>query len=89
MATIYIQTPQREVAVESGKPVLVRWKSKNKQRPGVSVGVGWLLPGEKPHTVKLVHSAFQTYDQVEQEYPSSWSIWTSSILEVHQLGRLK
>lgn len=87
--TIYIKTAQREFTIDQGKPVLVRWKSKNKSRPGTSVGLGWLLPGENRHTVKLVHSTFQTYDQVEQEYPASWTIWTSSILDIHEMRRTK
>ena len=83
--TIRIITQGREYVIPEGKPVIVKWKSKNKERRGVSTGIGWLLRGDKPHTFRLVHSAFQTWDKVEQEYPCSWTIWESQILDVHQV----
>lgn len=87
--TITIKTPEREYVIPEGKPVIVKWKSKNKERKGVSTGIGWLKRGEKPHTFLLVHSAFQTWDQVESEYPAKWTIWDSQILGITKLKGYK
>lgn len=84
-SVLSIATPLGTFSVPDGKPVIIRWKCKNKNRRGVSLGVGWLRRGEKPHTLRLVHSAFQTWDAVEQEYPASWTIWESSVLDVRLL----
>ena len=84
--TITIKTKEREYTIAEGKPAIVVWKSKNKSRQGTSPGVGWIIRGEKPHTIRLIHSCFQTWDKVEQEYPASWTIWDSQIIAVNALA---
>ena len=86
---LVIRTREREFTVPEGKPVIVQWKSKNKSRPGRSVGIGWIRRGEKPHTIELIHSAFQTWDQIEKEYPARWTIWETQVLEIHQLQSVR
>lgn len=82
---IVIKTASRTVEIPEGKPCIVQWKSKNKTRPGVSTAVGWVKRGERPGTILLVHSAFETYDRVEREYPAKWTIFLGSILSVTPL----
>ena len=84
--TILIRTKSREYIVQEGEPVIITWKSKNKTRQGLNTAVGWLMWGDRPHTVTLVHSCFQTWDKLEQEYPSKWTIWHSQILEIRPLA---
>ena len=85
MANITINTKTQVFTIPEGKPVIVKYKCKNKERQGTSTAIGWLKRGEKPHTFLLVHSAFQTWDKVEQEYPAKWTIWESSIVDIHQV----
>ena len=87
--TLTIRTKEREFVIPERKPVIIKWKATNKQRQGISTGIGWLLRGEKPHTFQLVHSAFQTWDKVEQEYPCTWTIWESQIIDVHQVQAVR
>ena len=87
--TVVIKTPEKEYVLPEGKPCIIKWKAKNKERKGVSTGIGWLKRGEKPHTFLLVHSAFQTWDKVEQEYPAKWTIWESSIVDIHQVKAIQ
>lgn len=89
METLFIKTRGREFSIPSGKPVIIQWKSKNKNRPGQSTGIGWLKRGAKPHTLELVHSCFNTWDGVEAEYPSRWTIWESQILNILPLKGVK
>lgn len=84
--TIVIKTKVREYNIPEGRPAIVVWKSKNKTRQGVSTAVGWIKHGEKPHTITLIHSCFQTWDKVEQEYPASWTIWDRSIIDIRPLS---
>ena len=84
--TITIKTKEHEYTIAEGKPAIVVRKSKNKSRQGTSTGVGWIIRGEKPHTIRLIHSCFQTWDKVEQEYPASWTIWDSQIIAVNALA---
>jgi len=84
---IIIKTPKREWTIPVGKPVRIQWKAKNKDRTGLCVGLGWIKRGEKPHTILLVHQTFSTWDAVETEYPSKWTIWESQILDIQVLGR--
>ncbi|MCQ2378018.1 MAG: hypothetical protein MJ016_02260 [Victivallaceae bacterium] len=86
MATLQIRTPTQTYTVIEGKPVLVQWKAKNKQRPGIGYGVGWIKRGEKPHSFLLIHSTFQTYDEIEREYPAKWTIWDSQVLCIKPLA---
>ena len=65
--------------------VMIRWKTKNKQRPGVGFAVGWVKSGVKPGSIEIIHSTFSTWDKVEQEYCSKWTIWKNSIMDVKQL----
>ena len=58
------------------------WKCKCKSRPGISCAIGWLKHGEQPGRIRLVHSAFQTYDRAEQEYPCAWDIFCGSIIDI-------
>lgn len=81
-----IRTKSREYQIPEGRPAIVSWKSKNKNRPGNSTAVGWIKRGEKPHTIQLIHSCFQTWDHVEQEYPASWTIWESQIIDILPLA---
>ena len=85
MSTIRVKTKVKEFTIPEGKPAIVIWKSKNKSRPGVSTAIGWLKHGEKPGTILLVHSAFQTYDKVEQDYPATWTIYHSAVLDIRPL----
>lgn len=85
MGTITIKTKVLEYCVPEGRPAIVIWKSKNKTRSGVSTAVGWIKRGDKPHTIHLIHSCFETWDKVEQEYPASWTIWESQIIGIHPL----
>ena len=70
----------QSVRIPEGKPVILKWKSKHRQRPGITTGVGWLKRGEKGKLL-FVHQAFITYDGVESEYASSWTIYPSNIIE--------
>lgn len=70
------------VDIPEGKPVRVCWKCKCKSRPGISCAIGWLKHGEQPGRIRLVHSAFQTYDRAEQEYPCAWDIFCGSIIDI-------
>lgn len=79
----------REWSVPSGKPVMIRYKTKNKTRSGVAVSLGWIMPGERPHTVTLVPSCFQTWDEIEKEYPFTRTIWSSSIEDIKILSSVK
>lgn len=88
MANLTITTKTQTYTIPEGKPAIVKWKSKNKERPGISTAIAWIKRGEKPHTFLLIHSCFQTYDKVEQEYPASWTIWESQILDIHQVAAL-
>ncbi|MBS1369758.1 MAG: hypothetical protein HPZ91_07345 [Lentisphaeria bacterium] len=85
--TIIIKTRQRSYEIPEGKPVLIRWKAKNKSRTGLCTGIGWIKPGENRHTIVLVHQAFCTWDGVETEYPSRWTIWTSQIIDIRMIGK--
>lgn len=84
--TITIKTKVREYNISEGRPAIVVWKSKNKSRQGYSTAVGWIKRGEKPHTIQLIHSCFQTWDHVEQEYPASWTIWYTQIIDIRILS---
>ncbi|WP_176013633.1 hypothetical protein [Victivallis sp. Marseille-Q1083] len=85
---IVIKTRQRSFTIPAGRPVLIRWECKNKSRPGVSVGIGWLKKGDRPHTVELVHQTFSTWDQAENEYASHWTIYESRIIDIRPLQRI-
>lgn len=89
MRTITVRTPEREYVIPEGKPCIIKWKAKNKERKGISTGIGWIKRGEKLHTILLVHSAFQTWDGVEAEYVSKWTIWESQIIEITKLAGVK
>lgn len=89
MNTIHVKTKNKEYHISAGKPVIVHWKAKNKTRAGESTAVGWIKPGEKPHTITLIHSCFQTHDKVEQEYTSSWTIWDTQIIDIRPLSAMK
>ena len=78
-----------DVNIPAGKPVLVQWQAKNRQRSGVSTAVGWLQPGEKPGSIQLVHSCFATHDQIEQEHTASWTVWMSSIRYIRVLQSVR
>lgn len=84
-----IKTRSKEYIVGEGKPVILVWRSKNKTRPGLSTAVGWLKRGENPHTVTLIHSCFQTWDKMEQEYPSKWTVWMSQIIDIRPLTAMR
>ena len=84
-----IRTKIKEFIVGEGKPVILVWKSKNKTRPGINTAVGWIKRGEQPHTITLIHSCFQTWDKMEQEYPSKWTVWESQILDLRPLSALR
>lgn len=85
--SLKIKTPIREYTIYEGRPVIVLWRSRNKTRRGFSTAVGWIKRGEKPHTILLIHSCFQTWDKVEQEYPASWTIWESQIINIRLLSK--
>lgn len=83
MENIVIKTSGREIRIPAGRPVLIRWKGKNKQRPGVNTAVGWIKPATgNSHAVELVHRAFSTWDKVENEYTCTWTIWHTQIIDV-------
>lgn len=82
---ITIKTPENQWQIPEGKPVMIRFKTKNKQRPGVGFALGWIKTGEKPGTVMVIHSTFNTWDKVEQEYPCKWTVYKSSIMDIKQL----
>lgn len=84
-STITVKLRDRDITVPEGKPVIVTWKSKNKQRPGKTVGVGWLKRGDSPAQLKLVQQTFATWDAAEQEYASQWNIYKSNILDLRLL----
>ena len=84
---IKIKTPKRTISVPEGKPVIIHWKAKNKSRSGLGMAMGWIRRGDDPNTVKVVHSTFQTWDKLESEYPASWTIWKSQILDIHVMKR--
>ena len=83
---IIIKTKAKTFNIPEGKPVIITWKSKNKSRQGYSTAVGWIKRGKDPHTVTLIHSCFQTWDKVEQEYPAAWTVWMSQIMEIRTLS---
>lgn len=85
MENITIKLPGKTVVIQEGKPCIVRWKGKNRSRPGICAAIGWIKRGERPGSIILVHSAFETYDRVEREYPAQWTIFYSSILSVSPL----
>ena len=85
MSNITVKTKVKEFTIPEGKPAIVVWKSKNKSRPGVSTAIGWVKRGEKPGTILLINSAFQTYDKVEQNYPAKWTIYHSTIIDIRPL----
>lgn len=89
METLIIRTRSREFSIPEGKPVIIQWKSKNKSRSGQSTGIGWLKRGEHPHTLELIHSCFKTWDDVEMEYPTRWTIWENQILNILPLRGIK
>lgn len=82
---IHIATKAKQFQIPEGRPVIINWKSKNKSRSGTSTAVGWIIPGDQPKTVKIVHSCFETWDKIEQEYQSSWTIWHSQIIDIRPL----
>lgn len=82
---IEITTKEKQFQIPEGRPVIITWKGKNKSRSGMSTAVGWIKHGEAPKTVKLVHSCFETWDKIEQEYQSSWTIWHSQIIDIRPL----
>lgn len=84
---VLVKTRSRDYEIPEGRPVLIRWKAKNKSRTGLCTGIGWLKPGGNRHTIELVHQAFCTWDGVETEYPSRWTIWMSQIIDIRILGR--
>lgn len=84
--TITIRTKAKTFQVLEGKPVILTWKTKNKSRQGFSTAVGWIKAGDNPHNFLLIHSCFQTWDQVEQEYPATWTIWESQIIDIRTLS---
>lgn len=84
---IRIRTPKRTYSVPEGRPVTIQWKAKNKSRSGICNALGWLKRGDRPHTVKIIHSTFQTWDKLESEYPATWTIWKSQILDIRILKR--
>lgn len=86
MEMLTIQTRRQKFIVPLGKPVICQWKSTNKSRKGISTAIGWIKQGEKPHTIHLIHSAFQTWDKVEQEYCAHWTVWASQILDIRPLS---
>ena len=86
---LVIRTREREFTVPSGKPVMIRYKTKNKTRSGIAVSLGWIMPGDRPHTVTLVPSCFQTWDEIEKEYPFTRTIWSSSIEDIKILSSVK
>ena len=87
--TITIRTGIREYRIPEGRPAIIAWRSKNKTRQGISTAVGWIKRGEKPNTIELVHSCFQTWDKVEQEYPSKWTIWEYRIIDIRPLAAVR
>lgn len=75
--------------IRENAPVIIKWSGKYKDRPGISTAIGWIKRGERPHTVLLVHSAFETHDQIEHDYPAKWTIFQSQILFIRELtGKL-
>ena len=84
---ITIKTPKRTYSVPEGRPVLIQWQAKHKGRTGVGVAVGWIKRGENAQTITLVHSTFQTWDRLQQEYPAKWTIWKSQIRDIRILKR--
>ena len=86
---ITVKLRSGDISVPEGKPVIVTWKSKNKQRPGKTVGVGWLKRGDSHAQLKLVQQTFATWDAAEQEYASQWNIYKSSILDIRLLTAAK
>lgn len=84
---IRIKTPTRSFIVPEGRPVIIQWKAKNKSRAGLGMAMGWIKRGDDPHTVKIIHSTFQTWDKLESEYPASWTIWKSQILDIRIMKR--
>ena len=86
MRSIIIRLADRQIAIAEGKPAIVVWKTKNKQRPGTATAVAWIKRGERPGELALIHSGFQTYDKVEQEYTSSWHIFERQLIDVRPLA---
>lgn len=86
MTEIRIKTQECEYLIPEGKPVMISWKAKNKSRPGINVGIGWVKRGEKPHTLELVHQTFSTWDKIENEYSCKWTIWMSQITDIRILS---
>ena len=86
MSMLSINVNHQAVTFPEGKPCIVTWKSKNKNRPGRSTGIGWIRRGEKPHSFEIIHSCFETWDEVEREYPARWTVWESQIISVIPLG---
>lgn len=83
-----LKLAQSTVEIPEGKPVLVRWKSKNKDRPGLNTGIGWIRRGENSHQIELIHRAFSTWDGIETEYASRWTVWVSQIIDIRVLKKI-
>ena len=81
-----IRNACREWSVPSGKPVMIRYKTKNKTRSGIAVSLGWIMPGDRPGSVTLVPSCFQTWDEIEKEYPFTRTIFSSSVVDIRILS---
>ena len=86
---ITIKTKRREYTIMEGKPAIVQWKSKNKNRQGMSTAIGWIIRDKDPKCIRLIHSCFQTWDNIEQEYPSSWTIWNNSIIDIQPMTHME
>ena len=86
---ITIKLKERQIEIAEGKPAIVVWKSKNKERKGIATAICWVKRGEHPKTLQLIHSCFQTWDKVESEYPCSWNVWESQILNIKPLKGVK
>lgn len=84
-----IRTHTREYSIPAGKPVIIQWRSTNKTRKGVSTAIGWIKPSDDPRAIVLIHSAFQTWDHIEQEYPSKWKVWNSQIIDIRPLKAMR
>ncbi len=72
------------IQVPMGKPVMISWQAKNKERQGNYTAVGWIQAGEKPGSFTIVHSCFASRD--EREYAAKWTVWQSQITGIKLLS---
>lgn len=78
-----IRTRETVYDIQEGKPVIIKYKTKNKSRAGISTAIGWIKKSKDPKAFDIIHSCFQTWDAIEKEYPAHWTVWEGQIISIH------